>query len=192
MPNDSLQTQTTLEAIQRECKQATGPLLRVVEDGVKSVHLFHFDIGGLQNYEAVDIRKSAEHQAAFKRLAAVRGPVVYVFEICPPSSPSAVLAAAKAYEGKRAMPALRRSIDDTSPVLYVGKVKRDLWGRVIQHLGFSRTAGTQGLQLYHWTRELALELKLTVFEFEADMAELLPLVERTVAKHLKPLLGKHQ
>lgn len=83
IPNDSLQIQTTLDAIQRECKQATVPLLRVVEEGVKAVHQFHFDIGGLQNYEAVDIRKSAEHQAAFQRLAAVRGPVVYVFEICP-------------------------------------------------------------------------------------------------------------
>lgn len=29
------------------------------------------------------------------------------------------------------------------------------------------------------------------FEFEAAMANLLPLVERAVAKQLKPLLGKH-
>jgi hypothetical protein len=39
---------------------------------------------------------------------------------------------------------------------------------------------------------LALELKLTAFEFEADMADLLPLVERALARQLKPLLGKHQ
>jgi hypothetical protein len=77
-------------------------------------------------------------------------------------------------------------------VLYVGKVKKVLWGRVIQHLGFSKTAGTQGLQLYHWARGLSLELKLTVLEFEANMADLLPLVEKAVAKQLKPLLGKHQ
>lgn len=190
--SDTLQVQITLDTIQHECRVAANPLLRVAEDGVKAVHHFHFDVGGLQNYEAVDIRKAAEHRDNFERLAAVRGPVVYVFELCPPSSPSAILAAARTYEGKRAMPALRRNIDETSPVLYVGKVKKALWGRVIQHLGFSRTAGTQGLQLYHWTRGMALELKLTAFEFEADMAELLPLVERAVAKQLKPLLGKHQ
>jgi hypothetical protein len=190
--NATLQVQLILDTIQRECRQAAAPLLHVAEAGVKAVHHFDFNIGSIQDYSAVDIRESAEHQDVFKRLAEVQGPVVYVFEICSLSSPSAVLAAAKTYEGRRTMPAFRSNIDDTSPVLYVGKVKKALWGRVIQHLGFSRTAGTQGLQLYHWARGLALELKLTAFEFEDDMADLLPLVERAVAKQLKPLLGKHE
>ena len=92
----------------------------------------------------------------------------------------------------RAVPARQNSFDDTSPVLYVGKVKKAFGGRVIQHLGFSATAATQGLQLYHWTRGMALKLQLTAFEFEDDMADLLPLVERAVARELRPLLGKHQ
>jgi hypothetical protein len=190
--SDTLPVLTTVESIQYECRQAAAPLLHVAEVGVRAVHHFHFNIGTIQDYSAVDIRKSVEHQDDFRLLAAVQGPVVYVFEIGSSSSSSAVLAAARAYIGLRAMPAFRSNIDDTSPVLYVGKVKKALWGRVIQHLGFSRTAGTQGLQLYHWARGLSLELKLTAFEFEADMADLLPLVERAVAKQLKPLLGKHQ
>ena len=188
---DTLEEQA-IDAVRRECKQAAGPLLRVVEAGVKAVHHFRFDIGGMREYLTEDIRKSVEHRADFERLAAVRGPVVYMFEICPPSSPDAVLAAAKAYTGLRAVPARRRSIDDTSTVLYVGKVKKAFWGRVIQHLGFARTSATQGLQLYHWTRGMALELQLTAFEFEDDMADLLPLVEKAVASRFKPLLGKHQ
>ena len=181
-----------VDAIRQECRQAAGPLLRVAETGVKAVHHFHFNIGGMREYLSEDIRKSEEYRSEFERLAAVRGPVVYVFEICPPSSPSAVLAAARAYAGPRAVPAHRSNIDDTSPVLYVGKVKKAFWGRVIQHLGFSRTAATQGLQLYHWTRGMALELQLTAYEFEDDMGDLLPLVELALAKQLSPLLGKHQ
>jgi len=188
---DMLEAQA-IDAVRQECRQAAGPLLRVEKAGVKAVHHFRFDIDGMRDYQTEDIRKSVEHRADFERLAAVRGPVVYVFEICQPSSPDAVLAAAKAYTGLRAVPARRRSIDDTSPVLYVGKVKKALWGRVIQHLGFARTSGTQGLQLYHWARGMALELQLTAFEFEDDMADLLPLVEKAVARRLKPLLGKHQ
>lgn len=128
----------------------------------------------------------------FKQLAAIKRPVVYIFEIISGTSPREVLAAAKAYDGSRAVPARRSSIDDTSPVLYVGKVKKALWGRIIQHLGFSRTAATQGLQLYHWTRGMKLELQLTVFEFKDDMGNLLPLLEKAIASELKPLLGKHQ
>jgi hypothetical protein len=181
----------SIDIISQECRSAAGPLLRVAETGVKAVHRFHFNIGGMREYLSEDIRKSAEYRGDFERLAAVRGPVVYMFEICPPSSPGAVLAAAQAYAGLRAVPARRRSIDETSRVLYVGKVKKEFWGRVIQHLGFSRTAATQGLQLYHWTRGMALELQLTAYEFEDDMADLLPLVERALAKQLSPLLGKH-
>ena len=186
-----LQEQNTLDTIRRECGLAAVPLLRVADVGAKAVHHFRFDIGGMRDFLNEDIRKSVEHRADFERLAAVKGPVVYVFEICPPTSPSAVLAAAKAYIGSRAVPARRTSIDDTSPVLYVGKVKKALWGRIIQHLGFSHTAATQGLQLHHWTRGMVLELTLTVFEFEPEMADLLPLVERAVARQLRPLLGKH-
>lgn len=190
--DDKLLEEVTLGAIRRECGLAAGPLLRVAESGVKAVHRFHFNIGGMREFLSEDIRKSVEHRADFEQLAAVRGPVVYVFEICPPTSPGAVLAAARAYAGSRAVPARRKSIDDTSPVLYVGKVKKAFWGRVIQHLGFSRTAATQGLQLHHWTRGMALELTLTAYEFEDDMADLLPLVERAVARQLQPLLGKHE
>ena len=83
--------------------------MRVAEAGVKAVH--HFNIGGMRKYLSEDIRMSAEHRGDFERLAAVRVPVVYVFEICPPSSPGAVLAAARAHAGPRAVPARRSGID---------------------------------------------------------------------------------
>jgi hypothetical protein len=142
--DELLQEQAMLDAIRHECEEAAKPLLRVAKAGVKAVHHFRFDIGGMREYLSEDIRESVEHQATFKRLAAVRGPVVYVFEICSLTSPGAVLAAASTYVGPRAVPAHRRTIDASSRVLYVGKVKKALCGRVIQHLGFSRTAATQG------------------------------------------------
>ena len=48
------------------------------------------------------------------------------------------------------------------------------------------------MQLCHYARGLNLKLALTVLEFETDMADLLPLLEKAVASQLKPLLGKHQ
>jgi hypothetical protein len=184
----------TIALIRQGCRAAAGPLQRVAEVGVKAVHRFRFDIGGMRDFSE-KIRKSVEHRADFQQLAAVRGPAVYVFEICPPGNSVNVLAAAKLYADTktRAVPARRSNIDDTSSVLYVGKVSSvPLSMRVIQHLGFSRSAATQGLQLYHWARELSLILDMTVFEFEDDMAAPLPLVERAVARQLRPLLGKHE
>ena len=90
------------------------------------------------------------------------------------------------------MPAFRKSIDTTSKVLYVGKVKRHLMGRVIQHLGFYKVERTQGLQLFHWAPKQDLQLKLTVYEFGADMIDLVPLLENATAHQLKPLIGKHR
>jgi hypothetical protein len=59
-------------------------------------------------------------------------------------------------------------------------------------LGYYKVQRTQGLQLYYWTKELNLNLKLVVFEFEGEMINLMEVLENDLAKHIKPILGKHK
>ena len=190
------QNEEVLEKIKETCESATKPLAHVAKFGAKEVRTFIFDIDRLPEFPSEGIRTHAAHQTVFDQIAAIKGPVVYVFEIISAHSSETVRAAARSYDGPRAMPAFRKEskTDYTSRVLYVGKVKMKagFLARVIQHLGFWGTEKTQGMQLCHYACGLDLKLELTVFEFEADMADLLPLLEKAVASQLKPLLGKHQ
>ena len=77
------------------------------------------------------------------------------------------------------------------PPLYVGKVKKNFYSRIVQHLGYFKTAATQGLQLCHWGNNLSLKLKLHVIEFNRDMEDMMPAIEQHFAQVLKPLVGKH-
>lgn len=79
----------------------------------------------------------------------------------------------------------------TSNYLYVGKVKKNFYSRIVQHLGYFKTAATQGLQLCHWGNNLSLKLKLHVIEFNRDMEDMMPAIEQHFAQVLKPLVGKH-
>lgn len=192
------QSQEILKTVKETCESAVKPLAHVAKFGAKEVRTFIFDIDRLPEFPSEGIRTHAAHQTVFDQIAAIKGPVVYVFEIISAHSSETVRAAARSYDGKglRAMPAFRKDskIDYTSRVLYVGKVKvkSGFLARVIQHLGFWSAEKTQGMQLCHYARGLNLKLALTVLEFEADMADLLPLLEKAVASQLKPLLGKHQ
>lgn len=184
-----------LDAIRKRCAQVAIPLGHVVKAGAEAVHCFNFDIGSLKNFTGRHIRLDSAYTVVFEQLAAVKRPVVYVFEITSPTNPAEVLRAAQSRSlagSLRAISAFRNKIDANSSILYVGKVKSNFQARVIRHLGFWKTAATQGLQMYHWTRELDLQVNLTAFEFKSEMADLLPLLQKTVASELNPLLGKHQ
>lgn len=119
---------------------------------------------------------------------------MYYFEITSDNLTSDVINRVKEYsisENSKSIPAIKSTIVE-SKILYIGKVKRHFWGRFIQHLGYYKVNRTQGLQLFYWAKELNLNLKLTVFEFESEMINLMEVLENDLAKHLKPILGKHK
>ncbi len=187
------QSQEILDAVKDKCAQAAEPLAHIAKAGAEDVTTFVFDIDGLPEFPAKLIRAHPKHKAAFDKIATIKRPVVYVFEIISSANPNEVRAIAQTYQGgARKMPAFRSITDATSQCLYVGKVKSNFQARVVQHLGFGSTAETQALQLCHWARGLGLQLRLTAFEFRNDVAELLPLLEKAVASQLEPLIGKHQ
>ena len=76
-------------------------------------------------------------------------------------------------------------------IIYMSERSKRISSRIVQHLGYFKTAATQGLQLCHWGNNLSLKLKLHVIEFNRDMEDMMPAIEQHFAQVLKPLVGKH-
>ena len=92
---------------------------------------------------------------------------------------------------QRVTPVIYKNYNRRTNILYVGKCKENFWGRVMQHLGYYKTPTTQGLQLFHWAKELRLEVRLNALEFTSDMKDIMPVIELFFAKQLQPLVGRH-
>ncbi|ENA1795743.1 hypothetical protein ABF176_002596, partial [Flavobacterium psychrophilum] len=89
------------------------------------------------------------------------------------------------------LPAIYKTRLETN-ILYLGKSKNCLWGRLITHLGYHQNRGYQGLMLSKWTKELNLKLTFNYCEFDPKMDEIISLYELKLSQQLKPLIGKHK
>ena len=99
--------------------------------------------------------------------------------------------------------------NDNRNILYVGirqgggsKDKKDkngniilgltnIVGRINQHLGYYKVVSTQGLQLYEYAKGLDFNITIKVVEFKGLEKKYLNIIEKLVAKELKPLSGRH-
>ena len=173
---------------------AVTPLLNVSKNGAKRTKEFHIKCSELEDFNHIDITDSDKYKSMFSELKEMTGPCLYYFEITSNNLTAEIIKKIKEYsstENSKSIPAIKSTIPE-SKILYVGKVKRHFWGRLIQHLGYYKVNRTQGLQLYYQTKELNLNIKLTVLEFEPEMINLMEVLENDLAKHLKPILGKHK
>jgi len=101
---------------------------------------------------------------------------------------------------KKSKPARNNIVPQNSKILYVGKVESCIWGRLIMHLGFHtnknqgnpQESNVHGLYLSDWTKGLELKLKFTILEFEKNMIDLMEVMEKSLAKKLQPIIGKHK
>lgn len=104
-----------------------------------------------------------------------------------------IKAADKSVNPSRSFSATRKKFDDTTKVLYVGKVQKGLGGRQVVHLGLYKTGATGGLQMAYWAKQLGLKLRLHFFVAEnPQYADYLVPLENRLAKELRPLIGKHK
>ncbi|WP_418263810.1 hypothetical protein [Flavobacterium faecale] len=182
------------KTIKEISSNAVIPLQNVSENGAKRTKEFYINCSELEDFNHIDITNSDKHQKMFTELKEFVGPCLYYFEITSENLSSEIIDRIKQYstsENSKSIPAIKTKIIE-SKILYVGKVKRHFWGRLIQHLGYYKVNRTQGLQLFYWAKELNLNLKLTVFEFETEMINLMEVLENDLAKHLNPILGKHK
>lgn len=188
-------TPEPIESIKRICFEAAKPLNETATHGAKQSFSFEIDMSEMEDYNFVDIRNSTAHKSLFAKLKEVKGPVLYWFEIISQHDSHDVFEAFDQYRNSpncKAVPALKRQLSHGTNVLYLGKVKTQFWGRFITHLGFFKTNATQGLQLFYWSKVMGLKLRVHVYEFNPNMAILMPIVENGMAAHLKPLFGKHK
>ena len=162
------------------------------------IKTFEIDCSQLKEFLKEDIRYSEEYEELFAKLMPIKAPCLYWYRIISANTSDEIIKSFKEYknhvERDRNVPALtsEKGIDMESRILYVGKFKHGIYGRVIQHLGCFSSPQTQGLQLYYWAKNIGLKLELNVLEFNPGMADILPIVEYAVAKELHPLIGKHK
>ena len=184
-----------IQSIKEICFNAAQPLLNVYNQELKSCYTFEINMSDVGDYNHIDIRYSEPYKSLFQDLMAIKGPVLYWFEVISQHSSHDILKAFERYKNDpdcKAIPALKSKLEHGTNILYVGKVKTQFWGRFITHLGFFKTNRTQGIQLFYWAKTLGLHLRVHVYEFDKNMADLMTIVEFGMAQKLKPLLGKHK
>ena len=187
-------TSKITEVAEKNIKQLTELLKTKLE--VKPFKIEQSLLDEKFGYHTNDIRKSKveEHKKLFDDLQNITTPVVYIFSITNSNTNATeIVKAISDYSKKdnsKAVPAIKQSFSRESNILYVGKSLKDFWGRVIQHLGYYKVTGTQGLQLFYWATPLNLELSLLVIEFPKDAIDLVPVFEKKLAEQLNPILGK--
>lgn len=151
------------------------------------------DCNELKDWQNVDIRESDEYGAFFKTIEQFDGPSLYWFEIVSDTSRSEMISALRQYgeSGERPIPSIKKIPPLDTDVLYVDKVVRGPWGRLIAHLGYFNRKNVHGLQLYHWSRNLDLQLRFCAYEAAPEMYDYMEIIERRAAKELRPLVGRH-
>jgi len=138
----------------------------------------------------------------FKKLKAIKNPVLYWFEISSSENNYAIRnkfinyrdPLAKDFENPkyRYTSGYKTDYSKDSKTLYVGKVETGFWGRLVTHLGYSKFNTTAGMQLFHWYKpNLYGDITLNFIEFDSDMKHLIIILEKQLAKELKPLIGRY-
>lgn len=182
------------------CSESAAILTRVANDKELKAESFEFECRELKEMDWLgnDITKVGRYVDLFSKLVKVEGPVVYWIEITSPASNPDIISAVTKYKNSpdrsRAVSAFSKlnKHKENSRILYVGKVKKDFWGRVIQHFGYYKTPATGALQLVHWTDGLDLRFTYHYIKFKPEMADLVPIIEYGLAKKLNPIIGKHK
>lgn len=118
-------------------------------------------------------------------------PGVYYFKLHNEIDVNIIINELKQYKNRnaRACPQIANGSIKDSWCLYCGSVKTNLYTRFKQHLGFGHEQ-TYSLQLYHWAKELKLDIEYHYSLLKPEERHLTELVEASLAEALKPLVGK--
>lgn len=89
---------------------------------------------------------------------------------------------------ERSVSAIKDDPNQKGNILYIGKVKNELGGRLSTHFGFANSK-TGGLQLQHWLKKEMI-LKVHIFAFDKELDDFVNPLELYLSKKLNPLIGK--
>lgn len=189
------------------------PLISFEEIFDKDTELFSFNINCINlpkpDYSTDKIDYIPELVAIVEELKKINQPCLYWFESPTVADANILFSILENYreigkEEKRTIPAKnnihKQKGYEASKVLYVGKrnagIRKydrltNIAGRIIIHFGYYKQGSTQGLQLANWSRVYNGNLKLNVLALPNEAEEYLQILEKLLAKKLKPLCGRH-
>jgi hypothetical protein len=190
-------------------KRKLSELPQAIQDGIHDGRTAYDNvINGSIDYITVDINcselpdpiwvKGRDMPPAvyplFENIPQKQSPCLYYFEIIE-GDHQLVLDTYTQYRKNpipwRAVATLKKSPPVHSSTLYVGKVKSDIYGRFVVHLGYYYVQRTAGLQLVSWCRKIGLKLRLHIYAFPAEMQSYISALELNFARSLVPMIGKH-
>jgi hypothetical protein len=170
---------------------------KLLEHDIKSILIDkeYFD----EKFMKINITEATED---FKLLKTIKEPVLYWYELNSSENNIIIREKYTAYRGLtkisnnnveyRNTSSLKTKPDYNTKTLYVGKVETSFWGRLVTHLGYNKSEKTAGMQLFHWYNPaLYGSIKLNYIEFDNDMKHLIIILEKQLAKELKPLIGRY-
>lgn len=111
---------------------------------------------------------------------------IYIFSLPQTSAPEEIRNRFRAFKDQGQWACPRINENHTSTTLYVGSTRRNLLGRLKQHLGRHNSRKTYALNLERW---LDQPYTLEILEYQIEDS-VLQLVEDALWHDLQPLFGK--
>lgn len=164
------------------------------EKGRKGEFSFEYDCATSQDYRYVNILEKGQFVELFDKLKLITGPVIYWIEVVSNTSSQDISNAAYTYKltNERHVPAIKSRINHDSKIIYVGKVQNGIFVRVMNHMGFHASHKTQGLQMYHWGKDIGLKVQFHLMQLHEGCESILTVWEKALATKMKPIIGKHK
>ncbi len=183
--------------IKSKSSEIANAYSEVATSGCKYIFTFEIDTTKLKPAFAneINITKDVDFVEMFEQLQAFDDlPALYFFGINPDIEYEKINDLIKeiSISNNLNFPANNKNTLNKG-ILYIGKVKRCAWGRLIQHLGYHSNTKSHGLQIDHWAKKIIspLNLTYTVMFFDKSIADYLEIIERALARQYKPIIGKH-
>ena len=164
----------------------------IAEIGIVKEMSFEIDIKDFENKyrDKKDVRHAAPFKQMFDALTEVDNlPCLYRWEITSPYNEDDIKQAVG--ELQKFTPRVLKKAKATYNTLYVGKVKKSIVGRIIQHLGYHRNPASHGLQLNDWAKPMNLHFRLHIIVLSDEVIPVEEIFETELAHKYVPLIGIH-
>lgn len=168
---------------------------QVTPDSFSNIETYEIDCNLLPSFED-GFLSSKDTETLLRTLEKSNTlPAVYWFEIVSDHTAKIIYDPYPAIkrESIRSLPAFKIGFKNwDSKILYVGKVKNNISGRMFVHLGYHAKVTYQGLHLCHWSHLTGLKLRLNIIYLPQNLGILTSVFEMQLAASLNPILGKHK
>jgi hypothetical protein len=186
--------------IKKKCSEVSDVFQNVTNQGCIKTLDYSIEISKLHPDYAtkINITEQGDFVDMFKELRKEEYehlPAIYIFKINPDINSKTIIDAIDSISSIDLNVPAHYKYPKNNGILYVGKVKRCAWGRLIQHLGYHKDSKSHGLQIQRWANKISepFNLTYTVMFFEKEIADYLVVLETAIAKMsiYKPIIGKH-